>query len=193
MSASEFTGMRKVTIKDTATGGTGTFVVMNPEKIGSDGFTIALETNEITTSSFAGDTVTPNGVNTSAATLSLIPKSIDDLASIWPNGYDSTTGSWQPPIGGCTLNDVTLAFEKVCDTKGNVILRHAHIALAFELALSRDDTFMAEVMVYPTLSLGSEYGLDDTDGLDTEMLPYQIYNGVYDPSTDEITFDVEES
>ena len=187
MGASEFTGMRKVTIKDTATGGSGTWVVMNPDKIGSDGFTIALETNEVTTSAYSGDTVAPNGVNTSSASLTLIPKSIEDLAAIWPVGYDTTAGSWQPPVGGCTVSDVTLVYEKVCDTKANVILRHAQIALAFELALSRDVTFMVEVMVYPQLSLGSEYGLAGDNA--SEMFPYQIYDGVYDPSTDTIDFD----
>lgn len=189
MGASEFTGMRKVTIRDTSTGNTGTFSVLTADKIGSDGITIPLETNEITTSSFAGDITEPNGTNVGSATLSLIPTSIDDLAAIWPQGYDATTGSWQAPIGECILDDVTLTFEKVCDTVGNIILRHAQIALSFELAISRDDTFTAEVMVYPTLSAGSEYGLDDTDGFDVKMIPYQIYNGVYDPSTDEVTFD----
>lgn len=66
-------------------------------------------------------------------------------------------------------------------------MRHAQIALAFELALSRDDTFMAEVMVYPQLSLGSEYGLTGNNA--NKMFPYQIYDGVYDPSTDTIDFD----
>lgn len=191
MGASEFTGMRKVTIKDTVTGGEGTFVVLTADKIGSDGITIPLETNEITESSFAGDITSPNGTNVGAATLSLIPKSIDDLAGIWPHGYDATTGSWQPPIGECILDDVTIAFEKVCDTVGNIILRHAQIALSFELSITRDDTFTAEVMVYPTLSLGSEYGLDGDFA--TKMIPYQIFNGVYDPSTDEVTFDPDES
>lgn len=191
MGASEFTGMRKVTIRDTATGNTGTFVTLSPDKIGSDGLTIPLEVNETTTSSFAGDTVEPNGINLSAATLSLIPKSKDDLIAIWPQGYDETTGAWQPPVGGCTITDVTIAFEKVCDTKANVILRHAQVALAFELALTRDDTFTPEVMIYPTLSLGSEYGLAG-DWAD-QMIPYQIFDGTYDPSTDEVTFDAEES
>jgi hypothetical protein len=188
MSASEFTGMRKVTIRDTSTGNTGTFTVQGADKIGSDGFMIALESNEVTTSSFAGDTVSPNGTNLSAATLPLIPLSIDDIAAIFPEGYDSTTGSWQPIIGGCTLNDVTFVFEKVCDTKGNIILRHATVALAFELAISRDDTTMIELSIYPSLSEGSEYGL--AGDLATEMIPYQIFDGVYDPTTDEVDFDV---
>jgi len=187
MSTNDFTGMRKVTIKDTATGGTGEFVVMNPDKVGADGFTIALEANEVTESSMAGDRVSPTGTNTSAATLSLIPRSIDDLAAIWPQGYDATTGTWQPTLGKCVLSDVTLAYEKVCDSKGNVILRHAEISLAFELALARDDSFTAEVMVYPSWSLGSEYGL--AGDLASDMIPYQVYDGVYDASTDLIDFD----
>jgi hypothetical protein len=191
MGASEFTGMRKVTIRDTATGNTGDFVVMNPEKVGSDGMSIPLEVNEVTESSMAGDVTAPNGVNVGAATLSLIPKSKDDLAAIWPQGFDATTGSWQPPLGECILSDVTIAYEKVCDTKANVILRHAQIALSFELALARDDTFTAEIMVYPTVSLGSEYGL--AGDFATKMIPYQIYDGVYDPSTDVIAFDPEAS
>lgn len=193
MGASEFTGMRKVTIRDTATGNTGTFVTLNADKIGSDGLTIPLEVNESSESSYAGDSVAPNGINLSAATLTLIPKSVADLAAIWPQGWDATSESWQAPIGDCVVQDVTIAFEKVCDTKANVILRHAQIALAFELNLSRDDTFTPEVMIYPTLSLGSEYGLDDTDGFDTKMIAYQIYDGTYDPSTDAVTFDAEAS
>ena len=77
------------------------------------------------------------------------------------------------------------------DTKANVILRHAQIALSFELSLARDDTFTPEVMIYPTLSEGSEYGL--AGDLADAMIPYQIYDGVYDPTTDEVTFDEEES
>jgi hypothetical protein len=191
MGASDFTGMRKVTIRDTSTGSTGTFVVMNPEKIGSDGFTASLETNELTTSSFAGDTVEANGTNINATTVSLLPKDIGDLAAIWPNGYDAATGSWQPPIGGCVLNDVTFAFERVCDTKGNIVLRHAQIGLGAEFAFTRDDSLTIEVSVYPTLSPGSEYGLDGD--LEDQMIPYQMYNGTYDPATDVVTFDPEES
>lgn len=191
MGASEFTGMRKVTIRDTSTGNTGTFVTLSADKIGSDGLTIPLEVNEVTESSFAGDSVAPNGVNISAATITLIPKSKADLAALWPQGYDETTGSWQPPIGDCIVQDVTLAFEKVCDTKANVILRHAQIALSFELAITRDDTFTPEVMIYPTLSPGSDYGLEGD--LADAMIPYQIFDGTYDPSTDEVTFDPDES
>lgn len=187
MSISDFTGMRKVTIKDTSTGGTGTFAVQGPEKIGADGFAATLENNEVTTSSYAGDTTEVNGTNVSAATISLIPKSVDDLAAIWPDGYDETTGTWQPPIGGCTLNDVTFVFEKVCDTKGNIILRHAQVGLGAEFSLSRDDTFMVEVSVYPQPSLGSEYGLAGDKA--TKMYPFQIFNGTYDPSTDAVDFD----
>lgn len=191
MASSDFTGMRKVTIKDTATGGSGTFVVLTADKIGSDGITIPLETNELTESSFAGDITSPGGTNVGTATLSLLPKSVNDLASIWPSGWDATTESWQPPIGGCILNDVTLAFEKVCDSKGNIILRHAQIALAFELSISRDDSFVAEVNVYPTLSPGSEYGLSGS--LATAKIPYQIYNGVYNSTTDVVAFDADNS
>lgn len=191
MAASEFTGMRKVTIKDTSTGGTGTFIVNTSDKIGSDGFTASLETNELTTSSFAGDIVEPNGTNVSATTISLLPKSIADLAAIWPQGYDSTTETWQPPIGGCTNQDVSFVWEKVCDTKGNVILRHAQIGLSAEFAMTRDDSMTIEVMVYPTLSLGSEYQL--SGDLATEMFPFQFFDGVYDPSTDTIAYDSEAS
>jgi hypothetical protein len=147
---SAFTGMRKVTIRDTSTGNTGTFSVFNPSKIGTDGMTIPLETNETTTSSMAGDVVEPNGTNVGAATLQLIPVDKSDLAAVWPQGYDAETGTWQPPIGECIVEDVTIAFEKICDTKENVILRHAKIALSFELALTRDETFMPEVTFYPS-------------------------------------------
>lgn len=183
MGASEFTGMRKVTIRR----GAEDFVVFGADKISSDGFRASLETNELTTSSFAGDIVEPNGTNIGGTTITLLPKSIDDLADIWPEGYDPTTGSWQPPIGGCTSTDVTFVFEKVCETKGNVVLRHASIGVGAEFAFSRDDSLSLEVMVYPTLSLGSEYGL--SGDLATELLPFQFFDGVYDPSTDEIDFD----
>lgn len=185
--ANDFTGMRKVTIKNNVTGGTGTFTVFGPEKIGADGLVLPLEVNELTTSTFAGDTTSPNGTNIGTATLSLVPVSIDDLKNVWPTGYDTTTNSWGVPIGGCESSDCTLAFEKVCDTKGNIILRHCAIAAAFELALSRDDAMAIEVNVYPALAPGSEYGL--TGDLADAMFPYRVYNGVYDPSTDTVTYD----
>ena len=187
MGVSEFTGMRKVTIRDTSTGNTGTFIVKNPEDLSADGFMIALETNDVTESSYAGDSVTPVGTNISAATLSVIPHTIEDIGKIFPNGWDATTGTWQPTVGKCVLEDVTFAFEKICDTKGNIILRHAKIAVAFELGISRDDTTVIELKIYPTLSLGSQYGL--AGGLATKLIPFQLFDGVYDPTTDIIDFD----
>jgi hypothetical protein len=187
MSVSDFTGMRKVTIKDTTTGGTGTFAVIQPENIGSDGFTVALENNEQTSSSYAGDTMSVTATNVSASTIALQPKTIEDLKNVWPDGYDETTGTWQPIIGGCILNDVTFVWEKVCDTKGNVILRHAQIGLGAEFAFTRDDSLGIEVSVYPQPSAGSEYGLAG-DFADVQI-PFQFFDGVYDSSTDTVDFD----
>lgn len=185
--ANDFTGMRKVTIRDNTTGGTGTFAVMTPDKIGADGLSSTLETNELTTSSYAGDITSPNGTNIAASTLTLLPTSIKDFKAIWPTGYDEATGTWQPPIGGCTSADATVAWEKVCDTKGNQILRHCQIALSGEFAFSRDDAMAIEVSIYPVLSEGSEYGLSGDKA--NQMFPWQFYDGVYDPATDKVTFD----
>lgn len=185
MGASEFTGMRKVTVRTAS----DDFVVFGADKISADGFMAAIETNELTTSSFAGDTVEPNGTNVSATTITLLPKTIADLGDIWPEGWDETQESWQPPIGGCVTKDVTFCFEKVCDTKGNVILRHASVGLGAEFSFTRDDSLAVEVSVYPTLSLGSEYDL--TGDKATQMFPFQFFNGVYDPTTDEIAYDSE--
>lgn len=187
MAINEFIGMRRVTIRNNATGGAGTFNVLTPDKIGSDGLTLSSEVNELTISSFIGDITTDNGVNVNAATLSLIPVSIADLAAIWPDGYDTTTKSWGTPVGGCVARDVDLAFEKVCDTKGAVLLKHCSIAPAFEMAFSRDDAPTIEVNVYPTYQAGSEYGLTGDNA--TQLYPYRFYDGVYDPATGTITYD----
>lgn len=191
MAASDFTGMRKVTIKDTSSGGEGDFYVLPATKIGSDGFMAGLENNEVTTSTFAGDTTSVTGTNISPSTISIIPQSIDDIAGIWPEGYDETQDSWQAPIGGCLNKDVTFVFEKVCDTKANFILRHAEIGIGSEFSVTRDDTTTLEVTIYPQTSLGSEYGL--TGDKATEYFAWQIFNGVYDPATDTIAYDSEAS
>lgn len=188
MGKSDFTGMRKVTIRQARVGATpAVFASLTPDKIGADGIMIPMETNELTESTFAGDVLSDNGTNIGAGELTLMPKSIEDLKAVYPNGYDATTGSWAPPIGGCTLSDVTLAWEKVCDTKGNLLLKHCSIGLGFEYTNARDDGFAMTVTVYPSLSPGSEYGL--TGALADETVPYMLYNGVYDPATDRVTFD----
>lgn len=187
MSASDFTGMRKVTVRNSD----GSFVVFAADKISSDGFVATLETNELTTSSFAGDTVEPNGTNISATTITLLPKNVADLGEVWPDGWNETLESWQPPIGGCISKDITFVFDKVCDTKGNIILRHASIGLGAEFSFSRDDSLMLEVSVYPTLSPGSDYDLGGDQA--TQMFPFQFFDGTYDPATDEIAYDSETS
>lgn len=186
MAISDFTGMRKLIIRDN-TGTASTFATLTADKLGSDGLTIPLETNELTESSFAGDLVVDNGTNIGTATFSALPKSTEDLKTIWPDGWDDTTKSWGPPIGGCTIKDATLVWEKVCDTKGNIILKHCSIGLGFELANTRDEAFMITVNVYPTLSSGTEYGLSGDNA--QKQFPYLVYNGTYDPTADTITFD----
>lgn len=183
MALSEFTGLRKATLRLAD----ASFDVFTPDKISADGFTAALETNEGTYSSFEGDETYAIGTNVNPLTLAVYIKSIDDLRKIWPSGFDETTESWQPITGGCNLDDVTFVFEKVCDTKANFIARHCAIGLGFEMPLNRDDTFMAEVTIYPTKSEGSEYGL--AGDLATAMIPWQVFNGAYDPLTDLVAFD----
>lgn len=190
MALSDFTGMRKLTIRNNV-GETAVFATLTAEKLGSDGLTIPLETNELTESSFAGDVTTDNGTNIGTATFSALPKSTEDLKTIWPDGWDETTKSWGPPIGGCTIKDATLIWEKVCDTKGNIIMKHCSIGLGFEFANTRDDAFMITVNVYPSLSSGADYGL--TGDSATKMFPYLVYNGVYDPTADTIAFDTAET
>lgn len=185
MALSDFTGMRKMTIRDNSQT-TATFATLTADKIGSDGLTIPLETNELTESSFAGDAVTDNGTNISAAEVQVLPKSVKDLSILFPDGYDETTGSWGPPIGGCTIKDATVSWEKVCDNKANIILRHCSIGLGFELVNSRDDAFAITVTIYPQLSPGSDYGLAGDNA--TKQFPYLMYNGTYDPTLDKITF-----
>jgi hypothetical protein len=187
MALSQFTGMRKLVIRDNTKGAQATFATLTADKIGSDGITVPLETNELTESSFAGDMTVDNGTNIGTATFSALPKTIEDLKTIWPDGWDETTGSWAPPIGGCTIKDATIAWEKVCDTKANLILKHCSIGLGFELTMTRDDAFTMTVNVYPSLSSGTEYGLTGDNA--TKMFPYMLYDGTYDPTTDTITFD----
>ena len=189
MAKDDFTGMRKVTIR--YGDGENDFVVFGADKISADGFTAALENNEVTVSSYAGDVTSVSGTNVSTATLTLIPKNIADFGDIWPEGWDATTESWQPIIGGCSSSDVTLAFEKVCDTKGNIVLRHAQIGSGAEFGHTRDDALTLEITVYPQLSEGSEYGLagDFAD----KLIPFQYFDGLYDPSTDTVAFDSDES
>lgn len=188
MSVNNFIGMRRVTIRNNTSGASGTFNVLTPDKIGSDGLTVSTEVNELTIGSFAGDMVMANGINVNAATLSIIPVSVADLAAIWPEGYDETTHSWGVPIGGCAATDTDLVYEKVCDTKGNIILKHCSIAPAFEGQFSRDDAFTIEANIYPSLSAGSEYGLTGDNA--AVLYPYRFYNGTYDPATGVIAYDV---
>lgn len=187
MGVNDFAGMRQAIIRNNATGAAGSFNTLTPDKIGSDGLSFATETNEMTTSSFAGDRTTDNGTNLSASTLSVIFESVEDLAAVWPEGYDEATGSWGSPIGGCSTKDADVAFEKVCDTKGNILFKHCSVATAFSGSISRDEAFTVEVNIYPQLSPGSEYGLSGDAA--TEQFPFRFYDGRYDPSTGTVTYD----
>lgn len=186
MALSDFIGMLKLTIRDNTTE-TPKFVVLGANQLGSDGLSISDSANEITIGTFAGDVTLPNGIATSAGTATVIPLKTADMGKLFPQGFDATTGTWQMPIGGCDALDADVVLEKVCDTKGGLIFRHAQISPAFETSRTRDDVFQVAIQFYQTPSLGSEYGLTG-DNANKQFLR-QMFDGTYDPTTGKVTFD----
>jgi len=186
MAMSDFTGQRTLTIRDnTAT--TPTFVVLGANQIGSAGIVSEEDPNEITLATFAGDITLPNGLKTKASTVVVLPLTTADMGELFPQGFDAATGSWAMPIGGCDALDSDIAFEKVCDTKGNVLYKHVAISPAHKLEIARDNIYEVELKFYETPTLGSEYGLTG-DNATKEFLRL-IYDGTYNPTTGTVTFD----
>lgn len=186
MASTSFTGPRKLTLRDN-TQSTPTFVVLNANQIGSDGIDIEDETNEISLESFAGSITLPNGIKTKAGKLTAIPMTVADLGKLFPAGLDAQSGSWSMPFGGCDLLDTDIVFEKICDTKSNLIIKHAQISMAHATKIDFKDVFSVDVNFYQTPSLGSEYGLTGTNA--TREFLRQYFDGTYDPTTGKVTFD----
>ena len=189
----QFNGLRKATLSWKASGGTTrTSVVIIGNKVGLDGIEMSIDPIEQSEESYTATVTHPVGVEIKAATLNIIPFSVSDIAGVLGDGYDPTTGSWNLFADGCNVSDVTLAFERVCPnpdgTHGaNLIFRHVTVSNAINLNLKRATTSTLALKFYPQLALASDYGL--TGANSGRMQAMQLYNGIYDPTTDEITYD----
>jgi len=191
MSLTDFTGQRKLTIRDNTSTGTPKFVVFPANKLSASGLETDDAPNEVKMSTFSGDYTFPNGVSTKAGTLSVIPLSVADMGVLFPAGWDATTASWGMPTGGCDSLDVDIVLEKVCPdadgvSRGNWITKHAQLSPAFKTQLNRDDVFEVAVSFYKIPTLGSEYGIAGAGA--TETFLQRMFDGTYDPTTGTVTY-----
>lgn len=194
----KFVGLRKLIISQLVKAAAGSTpatyktVTIIGNKIGADGLELQADPIELSLDSFAGTEVYPVGTALKKATINLIPFSVADLGDMLPGGFDATQGTWNMFTDPCKMNDVTVAFERVCtDADGkhgaNFLLRHANISLAHAVSIKRNAAFPLAVGLYPHFSLGSEYGLTNENA--NETMAWQVYNGSYDGSTDKVTYD----
>ena len=193
MPTNKYSGLRQVTISiQTAGATTRTVGVLIGNQVGADGLNLSADTIEQTQESFAGTERTPVGVELKASTLSLIPYSIEDKGKMLPMGYDAATNTWNFFEGACNLGDATIAFERVCPnsdgTHGvNFLLRHAEISIAHSVSITRDKQTVLQISIYPHFTASSGYGITGANATLNES--WQEYYGVYNGTTDTVTYD----
>lgn len=193
MPTNKYSGLRQVTISIKTAGSTTRQVgVLIGNQVGSDGLNLSADTIEQTQESFAGTERTPVGVELKASTLSLIPYSIEDKGKMLPMGYDAATNTWNFFEGACNLGDATIAFERVCPnsdgTHGvNFLLRHAEISIAHTVGITRDKQTVLQLSIYPHFTASSGYGITGANA--TLNQSWQEYYGVYNGTTDTVTYD----
>ena len=193
MPTNKYSGLRQVTISIKPAGATTRQVsVLIGNQIGSDGLNLPSDAIEQTQESFAGTERTPVGTELKTGTLSLIPYSIEDKGKMLPMGYDAATNTWNFFDGACNLGDATIAFERVCPnsdgTHGvNILLRHAEISIAHTLDITRDKQPVLQLSIYPHSTPSSGYGLTGANA--TLNQSRQEYYGVYNGTTDTVTYD----
>lgn len=184
MAKSDFQGAFSVIIRDNKANTFASFVPLN---VGSDGLDDAPDINEVTIDSMSGGIDADNGINLHAVNLTLLPTSVEMLGKIFPNEYDATTGSWGYDFGGCNVGDADIAIVKQCDSKATTVYKHVSISPVFEYQRDRDDVLTVQISFYPNPSPKSEYGV--TGDKATQVTPFLVFDGTYDPSTGTITFD----
>ena len=193
MPTNKYSGLRQVTISIKPAGDTTRQVgVLIGNQVGSDGLNLSADTIEQTQESFAGTERTPVGVELKASTLSLIPYSIEDKGKMLPMGYDAASNTWNFFEDACTLGDATVAFERVCPnsdgTHGvNFLLRHAEISIAHTVGVTRDKQTVLQLSIYPHFTPASNYGITGANA--TLNMAWQEYYGVYNGTTDAVTYD----
>ena len=187
----KYNGLRKLTIVMKQGGQTKTSVILG-NQLGQDGLNLQASPVELTTDTQEGQDVTPVGVSLKAATISLVPLSVEDKGKMLPMGWDETTGTWNMFSQSCDMQDCTLAYEKVCPNSDgsngvNVIVRHCPIAIAHNVQLRSNNPTVLSVSVFPHMAPATDYGLSG-DAASKDMA-WQEYMGTYDPSTDKVKFD----
>ena len=193
MPTNKYSGLRQVTISIKTAGSTNRQVgVLIGNQVGADGLNLSADTIEQTQESFAGTERTPVGVELKASTLSLIPYSIEDKGKMLSVGYDAATNTWNFFEEACNLGDATIAFERVCPnsdgTHGvNFLLRHAEISIAHAVGITRDKQTILQLSIYPHFTASSGYGITGANA--TLNQSWQEYYGVYDGTTDAVTYD----
>lgn len=188
----KYDGMRKLTISSRQSDGTRIVATLLGNKVGSDGLELDASAIEQSVEAFESTYSKPVGVEIKPGTAHLIPYDIEDMGKILPIGYDQSSNTWSMVMEACALDDVTLAFEKVCPNSDgshgvNYIFRHAAISIASKATIKRAATTVLDLSFYPTPVPGSEYGL--TGDLSSKMVAWQQYYGTYDGTTDKVTFD----
>lgn len=193
MPTNKYSGLRQVTISVKTAGSTTRQVgVLIGNQVGADGLNLSADTIEQTQESYAGTERTPVGVELKASTLSLIPYSIEDKGKMLAAGYDAASNTWNFFEGACNLGDATIAFERVCPnadgTHGvNFLLRHAEISIAHTANITRDKQTVLQLSIYPHFTPASEYGITGANA--TQNMAWQEYYGVYNGTTDTVTYD----
>lgn len=193
MPTNKYSGLRQVTISIQTAGSTTRQVgVLIGNQVGADGLNLSADTIEQTQESFAGTERTPVGVELKASTLSLVPYSIEDKGKMLPMGYDAATNTWNFFEEACNLGDATIAFERVCPnsdgTHGvNFLLRHAEISIAHTVGITRDKQNVLQLSIYPHFTASSGYGITGANATLNES--WQEYYGVYNGTTDAVTYD----
>lgn len=188
----KYDGMRKMTISSKQSDGTRKVAILLGNKVGADGLDLDVNPIEQSIESYQSTHSVPVGVELKPATAHLIPYDIEDKGAILPVGYDAKTNTWNAVMEGCNLSDVTVTFEKVCKnsdgTNGvNYIFRHAQLSVASKMSVKRATTTQLDLAIYLTPVPGSEYGLDGD--LSSLMMAWQEYYGIYDGTTDKVTYD----
>lgn len=193
MPTNKYSGLRQVTISIQTAGSTTRQVgVLIGNQVGADGLNLSADTIEQAQESFAGTERTPVGVELKASTLSLVPYSIEDKGKMLPMGYDAATNTWNFFEEACNLGDATIAFERVCPnsdgTHGvNFLLRHAEISIAHTVGITRDKQNVLQLSIYPHFTASSGYGITGANATLNES--WQEYYGVYNGTTDAVTYD----
>lgn len=190
---SEFTGVRKLILSGQVAGSTTRRVTtLIGDVVSTDGISSPFDSTELKQEGQATTSSVPIGVEAKQGTINLLPYSMNDMKMINPDGYDEVTDSWALFAQSCSMSDLTIAFEKACvnadGTHGiNYLWRHAILSPAFNLAAAINKQLALAVPFYPQFTPGSEYGY--TDAKSTLPTAVQFYKGLYDGTTDKITYD----